>query len=155
MPMTQEEATELANRFLTSSKQFLVAATRAERMEVVDVSFEHSTIPAIACYAFAIELGLKAIYITEKKRKIRGHELDCLFCKLSSRSKEVIESAVTIPAYPRYSTLRTFMDFLEDHSKAFENWRYACESENDLAADSTFLHALAKQVQRTASDLLS
>lgn len=152
--MTHEEAVALSRNFLELSRQFLVASKRAGEEKVEEDVFVHAQIPAIVCVAFAIELGLKAIIILEEHKKAWGHELDVLFCKLSSESKAAIESVVQVPIYPRYVPPRTFMDVLEAHSKAFEDWRYSCEGIKKLIADNDFLRNLAQQVQSVAAGML-
>lgn len=145
----------MARRFLNSSRQFVIAAERAGETKFAEGIVEKAVVPEVVCLAFAIELGLKALILLDKRRTVRVHELDVLYRRLSPGLRKAIEAAVPVPAYPRYVSSRTFKDVLEEHSRAFEEWRYVCEGGADLTADLSFLASLAKQVQAIADQRMS
>jgi HEPN domain-containing protein len=150
-----DAAVEMGVRFLRSSKEFLETATRAFPARVDEEFFVTSAVPAVVCVAFAVELGLKAIFVAERKAKTNSHELHGLFTLLSEDVQQKIKAAVPPPSYPKYDPPRTFEDALRAENNTFVEWRYSCEGGKDLTADFAFLNKLAEVVQSVAVDRLA
>ncbi|XZG69223.1 hypothetical protein ACTSKR_11225 [Chitinibacteraceae bacterium HSL-7] len=111
--------------------------------------------PEVACYGFAIELGLKAIIIAETNKQHQGHDLDVLYRAVSADSKQAISGTVTVSTFAlRPGEIRTFDSVLAQHKEVFVEWRYACEGK-DLAADIGFLRELAESVLAVADSKIT
>lgn len=143
---------KMSERFLNSSIEFLEASNRAFSARVHEGVFVSSIGPAVVCAAFAVELGLKAIFIAEKHATTEGHELHTLFVSLPEHVRQRIKEAVPTPSYPMLEQQRTFEDALKAENDTFVKWRYSCEGVADLTSDFGFLKQLAKVAQSIAAE---
>ena len=102
------------------AKSFILAAERCElTKKISETQFEMLLVPAITNRAFAIELYLKAILLSENKEE-EGHRLDKLFKKLTTDNKKrIIDALKTEEA--------KFERDIESISNTFVRWRYIHE----------------------------
>ena len=98
-------------------------------------------IPALICASLSVEIGLKAILRQCGIEPKREHDLAVLLEKLPP----------DIYAQIKVETLKRFPDFdvqLENAKKAFVDWRYFYEVENDMHINILFVGALGAAVQK-------
>lgn len=102
------------------AKSFILAAERCElTKKISETQFEMLLVPAITNRAFAVELYLKAILLSENKEE-EGHRLDKLFKKLTTDNKKrIIDALKTEEA--------KFERDMESISNTFVRWRYIHE----------------------------
>lgn len=85
--------------------------------------------------AFSCELYIKALLGFRGKKPEKVHSLSALFNELPENDKTEIKKY-----YSPINSSISFEFILEEHDKAFENWRYAFEKkENELVYWSDFL----------------
>lgn len=98
-------------------------------------------IPALICASLSVEIGLKAILRKCGIEPQREHDLSILLKKLPT----------DIYAQIKAETLKSYPDFdaqLENAKKAFVNWRYFYETENDMNINILFVGTLGAAVQK-------
>jgi HEPN domain-containing protein len=124
------------------------AAERCESPEWVGPNARQRLLgPTIFLLALAAELYLKTIFILEKGKHTRGHNLVALFKKASPESKKAV-----IARLGKWEP--QFQPMLSKHANTFEDWRYAYENESP-DAEIEFLRAFATACRAVAEGLLS
>lgn len=128
---------------LSISKSFLKAHDRcaAERFGEGLVS-NAELIPAIVCIAFSIEIGLKAVLISEGKQ-VSGHKFQPLFDSISEGRRELIARNTG------YEATR-FQSELCKANNAFVEWRYIYEMDGDRSVSAQFLMLFAHAIHKVA-----
>lgn len=104
--------------------------------------FQWPMVPAVVCAAVSIEIGFKAITLSEGSTA-SGHELAKLFKKLSPAAQDLIVKEVGLDR-------AAFTVALDSVSNAFVEWRYVFEK-NSAQVDMGFLTKLANATQTTAA----
>jgi len=81
-------------------------------------------IEAVVCYAFSVEVGLKAIVMHESQvSKVEGgHHLEKLFFQLKGTTQGHIKAAVNDPSFDKRLT---------EVNKDFVDWRYVYEAQEN------------------------
>lgn len=101
-----------------------------------------AVMPGIVCLAFAVELGLKSILLSEGN-STAGHDLRSLFDRLTSSTQdELIFHSNVEP--------QSFRENLDLVSNAFVKWRYIFETQGTQSISEEFLLMLASGVQTIA-----
>ncbi len=96
-------------------------------------------VPSLVCYAFSVELGLKALALFQAGKAPRGHDLRKLFDTLSPALQARIISDAGFPKH--------FASDLDLVRETFETWRYIHETQ-PVDTDLGFLQRLAHAVQK-------
>jgi hypothetical protein len=102
--------------------------------------------------SFAIELLLKSIHslLSSDTFFPTGHDLKELFKTIPDDNlKNIIINKFN------EQTEKTLQDFLSNHRRAFENWRYFAESTSDINFDVSDARILMKLLKTEISNLLS
>ncbi|SRR6266849_3782472 len=124
-------------------KVFLLAARRCnEPRELPSGYLQFLSVPTIVLYAFAIEVGFKALALHKLGTAPKGHDLAALFHALPTQVQTEIrtETSRYYPASDAY-----FDQNLAMVADAFDVWRYIYEQ--DLVdTDLGFLQRLAQAV---------
>ncbi len=122
---------------LLQSKAFLAA------YEACSAPGSNKTaVPAVVCLAFAAELGLKSLLLSERNRKA-GHELKPLFDALGAVTQDEIISYT-------HTQTESFHEYLEHVSDAFIKWRYIYETKGRQSVSVEFLLVFVRAVHRAA-----
>ena len=101
-----------------------------------------TAVPAVVCLAFAAELGLKSLLLTEKNPR-GGHSLKSLFNALNVKTQaEIISYTHTQDA--------SFRECLTSVNSAFEKWRYIYETARNQSVSVEFLLVLVVAIHRVA-----
>jgi hypothetical protein len=101
-------------------------------------------IPSIVCCAFAAELNLKVILLTQGK-KARGHDLAALYALLPAAIKNDVRKLVNVEQAEFAKQLARIAD-------AFVDWRYVYEAQG-RSLNFIFLGKFAAAVASTALQL--
>ena len=96
--------------------------------------------PTLVCYAFSVEIGLKALSLFESGKVQRGHDLKDLLRVISPGLQAQI---VADSGWPN-----TFESDLDMVREAFEVWRYIHEKGHAVDTDLGFLQRMAAAVQK-------
>jgi hypothetical protein len=121
------------------AKSFILAAERCElTKKISETQIEMLLVPAITNRAFAIELYLKALLLSENKEE-EGHRLDKLFKKLTADNKKRIIDALGAEE-------AKFERDIESISNTFVRWRYIHEV-NQASLNLDFLKNLSYAVK--------
>jgi len=126
------------------SRVFLLAARRCNEFRPLPSGHQQFLfVPSIVLYAFAIEVGFKALALHASGDRPKGHDLEELFRALPShiRTQIVTETSVPYPGSEPY-----FDRDLAMVADAFEVWRYIYE-EHPVDTDLGFLQRLAGAVE--------
>lgn len=125
------------------SRVFLLAARRCNELRPLPSGYQQFLfVPSIVLYAFAIEVGFKALALHMLGAVPMGHDLDALFRALPAQvqTQIVTETSATYPGSDAY-----FDRDLAMVANAFEVWRYIYE-QHPLDTDLGFLQRLARAV---------
>jgi hypothetical protein len=101
---------------------------------------QYLEVPTLVCYAFCIELGLKALSVFESGKAERGHDLKDLLRVLSPGLQAQIIADTGRPT--------SFESDLDMVREAFEVWRYIHEKAHAVDTDLGFLQRMAAAVQQ-------
>ncbi|WKB56015.1 hypothetical protein [Eleftheria terrae] len=154
--LSAEDALQKALRCIRISEQFRHTASRALDARLAFRGDVPAGIPAVVCAAFAVELAFKGILLLERNEQWVGHDLDALFRVLSAETQQSVEAAVKVPGYPRIpGRTMQFSEALRNIKTLFEDWRYAYEASDDMAADVTFVQQVAAAAHQIAERLES
>jgi hypothetical protein len=126
------------------SRVFLLAARRCNEFRPLPSGHQQFLfVPSLVLYAFAIEVGFKALALHTSGAAPRGHELDTLFRTLPSeiQARIVAEASATYPGSEAH-----FERDLAMVAGAFEVWRYVYE-QHPVDTDLGFLQRLARAVE--------
>lgn len=131
----------ISARFIGNvAKSYVHAAERCEiTRQISENQIEVLLVPAITNRAFAIELFLKALLLTEGKEE-EGHRLDKLFKKLSLENRKRIIEAFG-------SEESQFERNIESISNTFVKWRYIHEAK-EASLNLEFLKRLSYTMQK-------
>jgi hypothetical protein len=125
------------------SRVFLLAAQRCnESKPLPSGHLQYLQVPSIVCYAFSIEIGLKALSMFEsgKAEGPHGHDLKDLLHALSPGLQAQLIADTGWPSH-----FDSDLDMVRD---AFEVWRYICET-GHVDTDLGFLQRMAAAVQKS------
>lgn len=117
---------------------WLAAARSFEQRRINPTQFQMLLIPGVVCSAFSIELGMKAILLSNGKPP-KTHNLVKLFELLPSAIQDRVVGACA-------KTRKEFGTSLESAAKLFEEWRYVYELE-EPQIDIQFLTKLADSIR--------
>ncbi len=119
---------------------FLLAAKRCnEFRELPSGYLQFLSVPSIAIYAFATEVGFKALALHTLGSASKGHDLAALFRALPAQLQAQIRTETSVPS-PRWDA--SFDQDLAMVANAFEVWRYIYEK-HPVDTDLGFLQQLA------------
>lgn len=104
--------------------------------------FQLPIVPAVVCAVFSVEIGFKAIILSEGGAA-SGHELARLFKKISPVTQNLILREVGLD-------LAAFNTTLNSISNAFVKWRYIYEKDS-AQVDINFVKKLAIATQKVAA----
>jgi hypothetical protein len=125
------------------TRSFLLASRRCmESRPLHHGQEEMLAIPGIVCLAISIEIGLKAIILSEGGSS-SGHKLDKLFEKISDDTQNMIIQEVGLDQ-------TQFAKSLSLASDTFVEWRYIYE-QGYTQVDVQFLNNLANAIQKAAA----
>jgi len=121
------------------SRAFMLAAQRCnEPRPLPSGRFQLLIVPSLVCYAFSIEVGLKALALHERGAAMRSHDLKELLGGVPPTLRAQIVADTADP---------TFDSDLELVRGVFETWRYIYE-QGLIDTDLGFLQRLAAAVQK-------
>jgi len=133
------------------STVFLLAARRCSESRPVPSGHQQFLlVPSLVLYAFAIEIGFKALALNALGVAPRGHDLDALFRALPAPLQAQI-IADTSAAYPGSEAY--FDRDLAMVADVFEVWRYIHE-QHPVDTDLGFLQRLARAVETALAALI-
>jgi hypothetical protein len=136
--MTQE-----VQRARDHFRVFLLAAKRCNELRPLPSGYQQFlSVPSIVLYAFAIEVGFKALALHASGAAPKGHDLAALFSTLPAQVQTQIRTETSLP-YPGSDA--SFDRDLAMVADAFEVWRYIYER-HSLDTDLGFLQRLARAV---------
>jgi hypothetical protein len=125
-----------AKHCANSARAFQLASQRCfEQRQISSTQIEGLPVPAIVCTAFSVELGMKALLLSQGD-KAWGHDLFELFNGLTQGAQDSIVVQVGLPRSEFDAKLRKI-------AKAFEQWRYVYEATKDVQIDAAFLSKFA------------
>lgn len=138
------EPTE-AQRARDTSRAFMLAAQRCNEMRPLPSGrFEMLMVPSLVCYAFCVEVGIKALALHAQGKGPWGHDLAKLFGSLPHELQTQIRNDTSAPYPGSDSRFDADLGMVRD---TFDVWRYIHEkgvTETDLG----FLQRLAVAVQK-------
>lgn len=120
--------------FYKAAKQLGTVTFKNGQANLLNVA--QSFVPATVNYAFAAELGLKAIIIKEKGDIKHIHELDKLLAELSYTACHFILSTVSNGLL---ITEDEVLMLVQTHAKAFADWRYVVFNHKSISVNFKFL----------------
>lgn len=133
-----------AERARDQAKVFLLAARRCNEFQPLPSGHQQFLfVPSLVLYAFAIEIGFKALALQASGVAPRGHNLEALFCALPAQ----LQAQVIAGTSATYTGSEPHFD--QDLAKvadAFEVWRYIHE-QHPVDTDLGFLQRLAGAVE--------
>jgi hypothetical protein len=105
-------------------------------------------VPTLVCYAFSIEIGLKALALYEKGKTSRNeHDLRKLFTFLPAALQErIIRNTEIIPGASFAPDTKRFESDLDLVRRVFVEWRYIYETRL-VDTDLGFLQRFAAAIQ--------
>jgi len=105
-------------------------------------------VPTLVCYAFSIEIGLKALALYEKGKAPRNeHDLRKLFTFLPAALQgRIIRDTEIIPEAPLAPDPKRFESDLDLVRRVFVEWRYIYET-GLVDTDLGFLQRFAAAIQ--------
>ncbi len=126
------------------SRVFLLAARRCNEFRPLPSGHQQFLfVPSLVLYAFAMEVGFKALALHASGAAPRGHDLDALFCDLTTDVQARIKAEASA-SYP--GSQAHFERDLAMVADAFEVWRYVHE-QHPVDTDLGFLQRLARAVE--------
>jgi len=138
------DVTPEVERARDQSTVFLLAARRCNEFRPLPSGLQHFLfVPSLVLYAFAIEVGLKALALHASGSAPRGHDLGALFRALPGQlqAQVVADTSATYPGSEAY-----FDRDLAMVADVFEVWRYIHE-QHPADTDLGFLQRLARAVE--------
>ena len=117
--------TPAVERAREQSRVFLLAARRCNEFQPLPSGYlQFLFVPSLVLYAFAIEVGFKALALHASGAAPRGHELDALFRALPGQlqAQIIADTSATYPGSEPY-----FDCHLAMVADVFEVWRYIHE----------------------------
>ena len=120
--------------FYKVAKQLGTVSFKNGQTNLLNVT--QSFVPATVNYAFAAELGLKAIIIKEKGYIKHIHELYKLLAELSNTASHFILSTVSNSLSITEDEVLTL---IQTHAKAFAGWRYFVFNQKSISVNFKFL----------------
>ena len=127
------------------SRVFLLAASRCNEFRPLQSGYlQFLFVPSLVLYAFAIEVGFKALQLHASGAAPKGHDLEALFRTLPGQLQAQI-IADTSAAYPGSEPY--FDRDLTMVANVFEVWRYIHE-QHPINTDLGFLQRLAGAVEK-------
>ncbi|MDP3110861.1 MAG: hypothetical protein Q8M71_02010 [Thermodesulfovibrionales bacterium] len=125
------------------SRSFLFAFQRCmEARQLPTGQFQLPVVPAVVCAALSVEIGFKAIILSEGNAA-SGHRIAELFKKISASMQDFIIKEVGLDRL-------AFTSSLDLVSNAFVEWRYIYEKDG-ANIDSDFLTKLANATQKATA----
>lgn len=123
------------------SRVFMLAAQRCNEFRPLPSGIlQFLEVPSLVCYAFAIEVGLKALALHATGTASRGHDLGQLFRLLP---RDLQARIIVETGHPTH-----FDASLAMVSQVFEEWRYIYEqAPASIDTDLGFLQRFAAAVQ--------
>lgn len=100
-------------------------------------------VPATVNYAFAAELGLKAIIMKEKGEIKHIHELDKLYTELPDTASRFI---ISIVISNLFITEDEALTLIHAHAKTFADWRYFIFNQKKLSVNFKVLVKLCDAI---------
>ena len=120
--------------FYNAAKQ--LGTVHVTNGNVSDLNIGWNVVPTIVNYAFAAELGLKAIIGNEKGDIPHIHKLDQLFTELPAAVRQLLLATVS-------NSLSVAEDevsaLIKSHSNTFTDWRYFAFNPKNISVDNVFL----------------
>ena len=124
---------------LNQALSFLEAGSRcAAQISLTPRKFRTPLVPAIVCYAFAVELYLKLLLVLSKVDFKKEHRLELLFGLLPASTQDDLTKAYGDPSLAKD---------LAEVGSAFVVWRYEHEYEQ-IGIDPRILLAVADACHR-------
>jgi hypothetical protein len=124
-----------------SSRSFHLAFQRAlEPHQTAPGQFEALMVPGVVCAAFAVELGIKAIALTDGAQPGKHHKLNELFGALDAAEQSAIKTSVGLSD-------SDFQNELTAAAGAFVQWRYIYEATGTVSANIEFLQRFSNAIQ--------
>ncbi len=137
-------ATSIREAARDQSRVFFRAAQRCNEFRPLPSDhLQFLFVPSLVCYAFSIEVGLKALSVFEGGKATRGHDLKKLFRALSPKLQAQI---VRDTGYPKF--FDSDLDLVHD---VFDVWRYVYEN-HPVDTDLGFLQRFAAAVQKALTN---
>jgi hypothetical protein len=131
----------VAERARTQSRVFYLASQRCNEFRPLPSGhLPFLEVPTLVCYAFSIELGLKALSLFESGKVLHGHDLKALLHALSPALQAQIVADTGWP-----NSFESTLDMVRD---AFEVWRYIHEKGHAVDTELGFLQRMAAAVQK-------
>jgi hypothetical protein len=133
-----------AERARDQATVFLLAARRCNEFRPLPSGHQQFLlVPSLVLYAFAIEIGFKALALHASGVAPRGHNLEALFRALPAQlqAQTVADTSATYPGSEPY-----FDRDLAMVADVFEVWRYIHE-QHPVDTDLGFLQRLARAVE--------
>ncbi len=126
------------------SRVFLLAARLCNEFRPLPSGYQQFLfVPSLVLYAFAIEVGFKALALHSSGSAPRGHDLDALFRGLPAQlqAQVIADTSATYPGSEPH-----FDRDLAMVADVFEVWRYIHE-QHPVDTDLGFLQRLARAVE--------
>src|SRR5437660_6677371 len=138
------DVTPEVERAREQSRVFLLAARRCNEFQPPSGYLQFLFVPSLVLYAFAIEVGFKALALHASGAAPRGHDLEALFRGLSAQlqAQIITDKSATYPGSEPY-----FDRDLAMVADVFEVWRYIHE-QHPVDTDLGFLQRLARAVEK-------
>jgi len=141
------DATKTAEavRARDQAREFLLAARRCNEFRPPPSGHQQFLfVPSLICYAFSVELGLKALALFEGKAPRWGHDLKDLLSDLSPGVQaRIVAETRTQGERPTF-----FDQQLEIVRDVFDVWRYIYEKGHTVDTDLGFLQRLAAALEK-------
>ena len=139
------DVTPEVERAREQSRVFLLAARRCNEFQPLPSGYlQFLFVPSLVLYAFAIEVGFKALALHASGAAPRGHDLEALFRALPGELQAQImaDTTATYPGSEPY-----FDRDLAMVADVFEVWRYIHE-QHPIDTDLGFMQRLARAVEK-------
>lgn len=127
----------LHTMFRTAEGYLLAGKFLLDSMPRDSVNFlKYYISPCVSNLAFACEIYLKYLYVTENnnEKSIKTHELLGIYDKLYVDTRTVIRAK-----YKEYKSILCFDDCIKKHNKTFEEFRYMYE-QSDISVEPYSLY---------------
>jgi len=142
-------ARTVAEAARSHSQVFHLAAKRCNEFERLPSGrLRFLFVPTLVCYAFSIEIGLKALALYEKGKAPRNeHDLRKLFTFLPAALQgRIVRDTEIIPEAPLAPDPKRFESDLDLVRRIFVDWRYIYET-GLVDTDLGFLQRFAAAIQ--------
>lgn len=120
--------------FYTAAKQLGTVSFKNGQANLLSAA--QNLVPATVNYAFAAELGLKAIIQNEKGDIKHIHKLDKLLAELSDSTRQFLLLTVSSSLSITEDAVRTL---IQNHANTFADWRYFVFNNKKIEVDFLFL----------------